>query len=35
MILDMVKNTETKIHHKNGKFVCIGLPTEGALMSLG
>ena len=31
----MVKNTETKIHHENQSFICQGLPTEGALMSLG
>ena len=35
MALCMVKNSETKIHHENGKFICLGLPTEGALMSLG
>lgn len=33
--LNMVKNTETKIHHESGRFLCQGLPTEGALMSLG
>lgn len=33
--LNMVKNTETKIHHENDSFICQGLPTEGALMSLG